>query len=92
MLNKFFHNANFYKMKDEGLTRLLKKIGTTVKEYRDQKNLSQFDLGLEIGLSANQIGRIERSESNPTIKTLYNLAIFFEIDIQEFFDDKVFEE
>ena len=64
---------------------LLKKIGATVKKYRKKRNLSQFELGLEVGKSANQIGRIERGESNPTIVTLFSLANFFHIELKDFF-------
>ncbi|WGF92184.1 helix-turn-helix domain-containing protein [Aequorivita marisscotiae] len=60
-------------------------IGCVVKKYREENELSQFKLGLEIGKSANQIGRIERAESNPTVATLVDLADFFKIDIKEFF-------
>lgn len=72
-------------MKDDGLHKLLENIGAVVKKYRKQNKISQFDLGLEIGKSANQIGRIERAESNPTVETLYDLAFYFEVDIKDFF-------
>lgn len=85
MLKLFSRNDNFYEMKEDGLNKMLQNIGTVVKKYRDEKKLSQFDLGLEIGMSANQIGRIERAESNPTVGTLYYLAFYFNIDIKDFF-------
>ncbi|WP_339702658.1 helix-turn-helix transcriptional regulator [uncultured Marixanthomonas sp.] len=70
-------------MKEKELTNLLIKIGAKVKLERSKKNLSQFELGLEIGKSANQIGRIERAETNPTVETLLDLANFFRIDLKD---------
>ena len=84
MLKKLSNYNNFYPMKDEGLICILQKIGTVVREHRKKHKMSQFHLGLEVGKSANQIGRIERAESNPTIKTLYTLAHFFDIELNEF--------
>lgn len=75
-------------MKEKSLAKVLLNIGLVVKENRQKHQLSQFRLGLEIGKSANQIGRIERAESNPTVETLYKLSTFFKIDLQEFFDIK----
>lgn len=72
-------------MTSKNCREILVNIGVVVKEHRLRVNLSQFNLGLEIGKSANQIGRIERAESNPTIETLYALAQFFNIDIKDFF-------
>lgn len=75
----------FYRMAKNELNKVLLQIGAIVKKHRKECNLSQFKLGLEIGKSANQIGRIERAESNPTVSTLVDLADFFKIDIKEFF-------
>lgn len=73
-------------MNNPDCNTLLKKIGDTTREHRKKRKLSQFKLGVEVGKSANQIGRIERGESNPTINTLHSLANFFEIDIKDFFE------
>lgn len=71
-------------MAKKELNKVLLQIGAIVKKHRKECNLSQFKLGLEIGKSANQIGRIERGESNPTISTLFDLANFFKIEINDF--------
>lgn len=85
VLKKCYNNPNFYFMKDSNCKELLQHIGNFVKEKRQEKGISQFKLGLEVGKSANQIGRIERGESNPTVGTLYSLAKFFRVDLKEFF-------
>lgn len=60
-------------------------IGAIVKKHREKMGVSQLNMGLDIEMSANQIGRIERAESNPTIATLFTIANYFEFDIIEFF-------
>jgi len=75
-------------MKDDDLKLLYIHIGSLVKEHRERLDKSQFHFGLEVGRSANQIGRIERAEGNPTVETLYNIAKYIKIDIQEFFKEK----
>lgn len=73
-------------MKDEELKYLYRHVGSIVKFHRERLGKSQFDFGLDVGKSANQIGRIERAESNPTLETLYRIAKYVEIDIKDFFD------
>lgn len=75
-------------MKDKELTLLYKHIGSLVKEHREKLNKSQFHFGLEVGRSANQIGRIERAEGNPTVDTLFQIAKYINLDITELFKYK----
>ena len=75
-------------MKDDELQILYIHIGSIVKLNREKLGKSQLHFGLEVGRSANQIGRIERAEGNPTVDTLYNIAKYLGIDIQEFFNMK----
>ena len=72
-------------MSDAELYRLKQSIGTLIKKHREEKGVSQLDMAIDIEMSANQIGRIERAESNPTVETLYAIANYFGIDIIEFF-------
>ncbi|MFC4163887.1 helix-turn-helix domain-containing protein [Epilithonimonas zeae] len=57
------------------------QIGKLFRFYRLSKKLSQLQLGNEINLSGNQIGRIERAETNPTIESLIKFCNFFNLDI-----------
>lgn len=72
-------------MKDNELKLLYKHIGSLVRVHREKLKMSQLHFGLEVGRSANQIGRIERAEGNPTVDTLYNIAKYINLDIHEFF-------
>ena len=48
----------------------LKLIGQRIKSVREEKRLTQLDLGLLCNNHAEQIGRIERGEYNVTICSL----------------------
>ena len=72
-------------MSDDELYSLKQSIGAIIKKHREEKGVSQLDMAIDIEMSANQIGRIERAESNPTVETLYAIANYFGIDIIEFF-------
>ncbi len=84
VLKLFLNNGNFYRMAQEDLNKLLIQIGVRVKSLRKKENISQLDLGNIVGRSANQIGRIERAEGNPTIKTLHRIATHYGVDISYF--------
>lgn len=72
-------------MSNKDLDKLLLNIGAIIKKHRKERGLSQLNMGLDIDMSANQIGRIERAESNPTVETLHTIANYFGFDIIEFF-------
>lgn len=57
------------------------QIGKLFQFYRLKDKLSQLQLGNEINLSSNQVGRIERAETNPTVETLVKFCNFFKIDM-----------
>ncbi|MCT3788230.1 helix-turn-helix transcriptional regulator [Elizabethkingia anophelis] len=67
-----------YKWKSE---ELKSQIGKLVQLHRLRKGLSQLQLGNELNISSNHIGRIERAETNPTIENVVKLCNFLEIDI-----------
>ncbi|BAP31068.1 transcriptional regulator with XRE-family HTH domain [Chryseobacterium rhizosphaerae] len=57
------------------------QIGIIFKLYRLRKGLSQFQLGNEIDLSKDYIGRIERGKTNLSIEIIINICNFLELDI-----------
>ncbi|WP_433631295.1 helix-turn-helix domain-containing protein [Chryseobacterium cucumeris] len=61
------------------------QIGKLIQLYRLKKGLSQFQLGNELNISSNHVGRIERSETNPTIESLVTFCNFLEIDLLHLF-------
>ena len=62
--------------------KLLKDIGERIKKLRNEKGISQEELGFRSELGKNQVGKIERGENNPTICTLYAIARGLEVAIE----------
>lgn len=69
------------------LVNLKIHIGRIIQLYRLRKELSQFQLGLEVGMSRDHIGRIERGQTNPTIENILKISDFLNIDILIFFTE-----
>lgn len=69
--------------------KVLIALGVTIRRIREETtDFSQSKLAIEVGLSENQIGRIERGESNPTVKTLVKIATALKVDVKMFFDQR----
>lgn len=67
-------------------TKLIKTIGTRIREIRVANNLSQEELSHEADIPLSQIGRIERGEVNPTISTLFVIATALNTDLKNLVD------
>ncbi len=63
-----------------------KKLGERLKNLREEKNLPQEEIALEITKDKSFIGRIERAERSPSLKTIFFIAKFFEMSVSEFLD------
>ncbi|MCX6172842.1 MAG: helix-turn-helix transcriptional regulator [Flavobacterium sp.] len=50
------------------------KIGLQLKKAREEKHLTQTELGELVGKKREYISRIENNGSNLTLKTLYDIA------------------
>ena len=75
-----------YKVKSEEQNRAIVKLGLTIRKIREEStNFSQEQLALEVDLSENQIRRIEKGQTNPTIKTLLKIAKVLKVDIKDLF-------
>ncbi|MTH15902.1 helix-turn-helix transcriptional regulator [Flavobacterium sp. LC2016-01] len=73
-------------MEDIEINKVQKKLGATIRKIREEKDqYSQSKLAVEIGMSVNQVARIERGETNPTLKTLTLIAIALKVDIKDLF-------
>lgn len=57
------------------------QIGKLFQFNRLKNKLSQLQVGNELNLSGNHVGRIERAETNPTIESVIKFCNFFEIDV-----------
>ena len=49
-------------------------LGDALRQTRDERGLSQDELGLDTGVHRNYIGGVERGERQPTVSTVARLA------------------
>jgi DNA-binding XRE family transcriptional regulator len=63
------------------------ELCSLLREYRINYGYTQAQLAEEIGLSRNSISKIEKNHVNFRIQNLYLLATFFEIPLNELFQD-----
>jgi transcriptional regulator with XRE-family HTH domain len=68
---------------------VVKAVGERIRKLRIQKGFSQEDLANEAEVPLSQIGRIERGENNPTVSTLYVIALALEVDLVALVDVRV---
>lgn len=69
-------------------SELLKNVGKKIQKIRTEKGLTQVDLvgRIEGEIDTTNISRIESGRTNPTIYTLYRIAVALETPIKEFLD------
>ena len=72
---------NFYM----GIRKLKNNIAKKVKRLRLERGISQEKLAESINMSREHISCIERGKNLTSVETLYYLAEFFQINIEDFF-------
>jgi transcriptional regulator with XRE-family HTH domain len=60
-------------------------IGKNLKRFRVERNLSQQQLGKEIGLSHQQISNYERGAHEICVSNLYKISQVMNVPIEDFF-------
>jgi len=67
---------------------LLRIVGSNIKRVRESKGLTQVDLvgKIEGEIDTTNISRIESGRTNPTVFTLYRIAVALEVSIKELLD------
>jgi transcriptional regulator with XRE-family HTH domain len=74
-------------VEEKELNKVQIKLGATIRRIREETtDFSQSKLSIEIGMSENQIRRIEKGKSNPTVKTLAKIAKALKVDIKVLFE------
>jgi transcriptional regulator with XRE-family HTH domain len=64
-----------------------KSLGNKITAARKKINLSQAELAQQVSISSQAVGKWERGESMPDIKTLNRLAEIFQVDLNYFSDN-----
>lgn len=63
-------------------------IGDKIKLFRTNKNLSQKEVALSIGIDQAQYSRIESGKVEPTISSLEKIAEALAVKISDFFSEE----
>ena len=72
---------------------ILISVGNKIKEIRQDKGLSQLDLvgKMDGNIDVTNISRIEKGRTNPTVYTLFRIALALEVHPKEFLDVQIKE-
>lgn len=65
---------------------LKRKIGLRIRSIREGKNLSIMDLADMLDIEYNNLIRIEKGRTNPTIITLYKIGQALNVKLPEIVD------
>ena len=58
----------------------------SIRELREEHGLTQKELGEKVGVSRQAINAIETGKFDPSIWLAYDLAKYFDSDIEKIFD------
>lgn len=62
-------------------------ISERITELRLARNVSEYQMSLELGQSKGYIQGITSGKCLPSVKQLFNIADYFHLTVAEFFDD-----
>lgn len=62
-------------------------IAERITELRLARNLSEYQLSLELGQSKGYVQGITSGKCLPSVRQLFNIADYFHLSVSEFFDD-----
>lgn len=69
-----------------GIDEITKKVGSNIRNLREGKNLSIIDLADKIDVEYNNVIRIEKGRTNPTLGTLYKISRALEVRLADIVD------
>ncbi len=64
-------------------------IGSTIREYRLQKNMSQGDIEKRTGLLRCYLSRVENGHTVPSLDTLQKIARALDLQLSQFFAEEL---
>ncbi|WP_186431266.1 helix-turn-helix transcriptional regulator [Clostridium sp. BSD9I1] len=63
-----------------------KLFNTKIKVLRVERNLTQEDLAIDLGVNRGTILEIERGTFNPSLKLAFSIAKYFDKTVDEVFE------
>jgi len=65
---------------------LYRRIGLKIREIREEKKISLQELSDKMDIEYNNLIRLEKGRTNPTIGTLYKIANILEVKLIDIVD------
>ena len=62
-------------------------VSNRIYELRIEQDLSARELSLSLGMSPGYINKIENGKAMPSLDALFNICMFFDITLKEFFEN-----
>jgi transcriptional regulator with XRE-family HTH domain len=69
------------------IKRELKRLGTRLRELREQRGLTQEQAAELMGVHPKSMPRIEGGTANPTVATLVAASVAYKVPLRELFPD-----
>jgi transcriptional regulator with XRE-family HTH domain len=73
---------------DAPVKSISKNIGSTIRDYRLQKQMSQGDIEKRTGLLRCYLSRVENGHTVPSLETLQKIAGALDLQLSQFFADE----
>jgi transcriptional regulator with XRE-family HTH domain len=73
------------------MENIKKKVGDRIKQFRQDKEISQEELANRAGMARGFVSGVETGKRNITVETLGKILVVLEINYSEFFNDKMFK-
>lgn len=67
------------------MSDIKEKFGKRLRKLRIDKGLSQEELSKEVGLDRTYVGKIERGEKSPSLKTIEKIAKKLDTEVWRLF-------
>ncbi|MDY5911865.1 MAG: helix-turn-helix transcriptional regulator [Inconstantimicrobium porci] len=68
------------------MLRKQKIFNTKLKVLRAEKNITQEDLAIDLGVNRSTISEIERGTFNPSLKLAFSIAKYFDKKVDDVFE------
>ena len=68
------------------MLREQKIFNTKLKVLRAEKNITQEDLAIDLGVNRSTISEIERGTFNPSLKLAFSIAKYFDKKVDDVFE------
>jgi transcriptional regulator with XRE-family HTH domain len=70
------------------IKRELKRLGTRLRELREQRGLTQEQAAELMGVHPKSMPRIEGGTANPTVATLVAASVAYKVPLRELFPEE----